>query len=570
MTEQSASSRPSDPSVTDYLGVLKRRGNLFFGIMAMVVLVGVAIAYRVPPQYSSTGVMLAEVPDIDNKVVRSTVPSFPADRVGVILQRVVTRENLQKIIDDNHLYPELASMPAEARQAFFAHMDFSGEDPEILENIMGTARPAGAMAFSVSFLDPSPTVARDVASDLVDLFLQENHESRREQAAETSQFLAAEIQRLEREIADREMRLAQFKSENAGSLPELANSNQQMLDRAQRDLDVVEQEIRGLRERQALYTSSLETLSPQQTVLNEEGNPILSPTDRMKALQREYMRLTSVYSPDHPDVLKTRRELEALSASTGIPAFDRTTLQSELAARQDELAAARDRYSEDHPDVVRLEKTVAGLKEALASTPRTARRAQFEPDNPAYLERQVQLKGVTTDLAAALDRRQTLRAKIAELEGRLTGSPEVEREYTALTRGYEQLVAQYNETQTKLHEAEMALNLEADSKGERFTVLQQPAVATTPSKPNRIAVLLLTLAVAVVLGVAGVALVERSDATVRSPNDVTAFLEIPPLVAIPYVANPLDTRRRARRRAVAALAVCLWAGSVLALIITPA
>ncbi|HET8696286.1 MAG TPA: hypothetical protein VFO94_02295, partial [Gammaproteobacteria bacterium] len=564
------SSRPSDPSVSDYLGVLKRRGNLFFGIVAIVVLVGVAIAYRVPPQYSSTGVMLAEVPDIDNKVVRSTVPSFPADRVGVILQRVVTRENLQKIIEDNHLYPELAGMPAEQRQAFFSHMDFSGEDPEILENIMGTARPAGAMAFSVSFLDPSPSVARDVTSDLVELFLQENHESRREQAAETSQFLAAEIQRLERDIADREMRLAQFKAENAGSLPELANSNQQMLDRAQRDLDVVEQEIRSLRERQALYTASLDQLSPQQTVLNEEGNPILGPTDRMKALQREYMRLTSIYSPDHPDVLKTRRELEALSASTGIPAFDRTTLQSDLAAREDELASARDRYSEDHPDVVRLEKTVAGLKEALASTPRTARRAQFEPDNPAYIERQVQLKGVTADLTAALARRQDLRTKIADLESRLTGSPEVEREYTALTRGYDQLVAQYNETQTKLHEAEMALNLEADSKGERFTVLQQPAVATTPAKPNRIAVLLLTLAVAVVLGVAGVALRERSDLTVRSPNDVTAFLEIPPLVAIPYVANPLDARRRTRRRAVAALAVCLWAGSVLALIITPA
>ena len=116
----------------------------------------------------------------------------------------------------------------------------------------------------------------------------------------------------------------------------------------------------------------------------------------------------------------------------------------------------------------------------------------------------------------------------------------------------------------------MALNLEEDSKGERFTVLEQPAVATSPAKPNRIAVLLLTLAVAMVLGAGGVALAERSDVTVRNPQDVTAFLEIPPLVAIPYVANPLDARRRTRRRAFAALAVCLWACSVLALIITPA
>ena len=560
----------SDLSPSDYLGVVKRRGNLFFGIIAAVVLVGVAIAYRVPPQYQSTGVLLAEVPDISDKVVRSTVANFPEERVRIVTQRVLTKENLLRIIEENKLYPELSAAPAEARKAFRDHLDLSAEDPEILESIMGTTKPAGAMAFSVSFLDPSPTVARDVANDLVELYLKENHEARREQAAETTQFLAAEVQRLEHDIAERETRLAQFKTDNAGNLPELANSNLQMVDRTGRDLDVVEQEIRGLRERQALYTSELAQLSPQATVLNDQGAAILSPTDRMKMLQRQYMQLSSAYSPDHPDVLKVRRELEALASSTGLPAFDRSTLQSELAARQDELSAARDRYSEDHPDVRRLEKTVEGLKAALASTPRITRRASFEPDNPVYIQRDVQLKAVTSDLAAALARRDTLRARLTELEGRLTTTPEVEREYTSLQRGYEQVLAQYNETQTKLHEAEMALNLEQDSKGERFTVLEQPAAASRPAKPNRIAVLLLTLAIAVALGAAGVAFVERSDVTVRSTHDVTAFLEIPPLVAIPYVANPLDARRRARRRAFAAVAVCLWACSVLALIITPA
>ncbi|HEX5050030.1 MAG TPA: hypothetical protein VFX89_23155 [Gammaproteobacteria bacterium] len=571
MTDQSSSTRAADPSVTDYLGVLKRRGNLFFGIVALVVLVGVAIAFRMTPLYQSKGVMLAEVPDVSDKVVRSTVPNFPEQRVLVVTQRVLTKENLQKIIDDNHLYAELASTPVEARQAFWDHVGLDPEDPEILESIMGTSKPAGSLAFSVSFTDPSPTVARDVANDLVELYLHENQEARREQAAETSQFLAAESQRLETEIRQREMQISQFKTENAGALPELANSNMQMLDRTSRDLDVVEQEIRGLRERQSLYTSQLAQLSPMASVLNDQGGAVLSPTDRMKMLQRQYMQLSSVYSPDHPDVLKVRRELEALAASTGMPAFDRTTLQSELSARQDELQAARDRYSDTHPDVVRLEKTVESLKAALASTPRIApRKPQFEPDNPIYIERDVQLKAVTSDLAAALKRRDELRERYNDLQSHLTASPEVEREYAALNRGYEQLVAQYNDTQAKLHEAEMALNIEEDSKGERFTVLQQPAVASNPAKPNRIAVLLLTLAVAMVLGAGGVAVAERSDVTVRSPHDVTAFLEIPPLVAIPYVANPLDARRRARRRAFAAIAVCVWAGSVLALIFTPA
>lgn len=561
----------NDPSLSDYIGVLKRRGRLFATIVAGVVLVGVALAYRVPPQYSSRGVMLAELPGVSDRAVRSTVPSYPEERVRIITQRVLTRDNLQRIIEENGLYPELRDMPVEARSKFRDHLRLSAEDPEILESIMGTTRPAGALAFSVAFLDPSPVVARDVASDLVELYLAENHEARREQAAETTRFLREEVKRLETAIAEREAKIAEFKTENAGRLPELSGSNLQMLDRTERDLDAVEQEIRTLRERQALYSSELAQLSPQATVLNDEGNAILSPSDRLKMLQRSYMQLSAAYSSDHPDVLKVRREIEALSASTGLPAFDRATLQSELAARRDELAAARDRYSPDHPDVQRLERTVQGLTEALATTRAgPARTPQFTPDNPAYIQREVQLRAVNVDLNAAITRRDQLRARLDDLERRLQVSPEVEREYNALNRGYEQLLEQFNETQTKLHEAEMALNLEQDAAAERFTVLEQPAIASRPAKPNRIAVLLLTMAVAFALGTAGVALAERSDNTVRSPNDVTAFLEIPPLVAIPYVANPLDVRRRARRRVLSAAMVCLWLGAIVFLVATPA
>jgi uncharacterized protein involved in exopolysaccharide biosynthesis len=564
------------PSVThaginDYLGVVKRRGNLFFGIAAAILLAGVAIAYRVPPLYASKGVLLAEQPGVSDRAVRSTVPTFPEERVRIVTQRVLTRDNLERIIEDNGLYPELAGAPAEQRGMFRDHLKLSGEDPEILENIMGTTRPAGATAFSVSFLDASPSVARDVANDLVELYLAENHQARREQAAETTRFLTAEVGRLEQELAKRDAAIAEFKTANQGKLPELNSSNMQMLDRADRDLDAVEQEIRSLRERQSLYTAELAQLSPQQTVLNDEGNAILSPADRLKMLQRQYMQLSSVYSPDHPDVLKVRREMEALSASTGLPAFDRATLQSELGARRDELAAARDRYSADHPDVLRLERTVESLTKALASTPRAAPRTfQFQPDNPAYIQREVQLRAVSADLAAALDRRDALRSRLTDFERRLTTSPEVEREYAALNRGREQLLAQFSEMQTKLHEAEMALNLEQDANAERFTVLEQPSIASRPARPNRIAVLLLAFALAGVLGAAGVALAERSDDTVRNVHDVTEFLEIPPLVAVPYVANPLDARRRARRRVFSAAAVCLWACSILFLIVAPA
>lgn len=565
-----AEDRESLQQSIDIIDILRRRGSLFLGVAALVVLVGVAVAYRSTPMYASRGVLLAEVPNVSEAAVRSIVRNTPAARVGIITQRVLTNDNLLSVIDKHGLYPDLNGMPAEARRRFIDHSTFSAEDPQILESLLGSTRPDGALAFSVTFTDTSPRVARDVANDLVGLYLEENRMARREQAAETIRFLTQEAKRIEADIALREGRLADFKGENAGALPELAESNLQMLDRAGRDLDAVEQEIRSLRERQSLYTSELAQLSPSATILNDQGAPILSPYDRLKALQREYLQMSSIYNADHPDVQRKRRELEALGASTGLPAFDRPTLESELQAREDQLSAARERYSSDHPDVVRLEKAVESARAALAATPRTAaRRMPTTPDNPAYIQREVQLRATTLDLQAALVRRDELRLRYDDLEKRMQVAPEVERESSALNRGLEQLVAQYNDTQRKINESQMALNLEEDPSSERFTVLEQPSIAGSPASPNRFAVLMLSLAIAVALGAAVVTIAERSDQSVRNAQDVVAFLEIPPLVGIPYVENRADLKRRSRHRLMTAGAVSLWLGALFLMVVTP-
>jgi len=564
-----ADEREASQSSVDVFEILRRRGSLFLSVAAIVVLIGVAVAYRSTPMFASRGVLLAELPQVSEAAVRLAA-NRPEARVRIITQRVLTNDNLQKIIDDHTLYPDLAGMPAEARGRLRDHLDLSAEDPQILESLLGTTRPEGALAFSVTFNDASPLVARDVANDLVALYLSENREARREQAAETIRFLTQEANRLDKEIAAREQRVAQFRTENAGALPELAESNRGLLDRAGRDLDAVEQEIRTLRERQSLYTSELGLLSPSSPLTNEQGAPVLSPYDRLRVLQREYLNLTAIYSPDHPDVLKKRRELEALAQSTGLPAFDRATLESELQGLEDQLAAARDRYGPDHPDVKTLERSVEATRKALASTSvAPARRMPTTPDNPAYIQKQAQLSETAVGLKAAIERRDTLRRDYEDLTKRLQVTPEVERESSALTRGLEQLVEQYNNTQGQINQAQIALNLEEDPTSERFTVLEQPTIAGNPSSPNRFAVLILSLAVAVALGAAVAAVAERSDQAVRNAQDVIDYLEMPPLVGIPYVENRVDLNRRARRRLVAASVVSLWIGAIFLMVVTP-
>jgi uncharacterized protein involved in exopolysaccharide biosynthesis len=289
-------------------------------------------------------------------------------------------------------------------------------------------------------------------------------------------------------------------------------------------------------------------------------------------LQRQFVQLSATYSQDHPDILKLKREIDALSAQTGLPGIDANILQTELASRTAELAAVRERYSEDHPDVQRLAATVENLRTALAETPapRRARANVAPPDHPVYIQKQVQLRGTIIDLDAALVRRTQLQERLDSLQTRLTTTPEVDREYKSLTRGYDQLIAQYNDTQAKQREAEIAVNLESENRGERFSILNSPSVPTMPSEPNRIAILMLALVLSLGAGIAAIASAEASDTTVRASRDVQTLLEIPPLVAIPYIDNERDLSTKRWRRLAIATTVCLWVGIATFFVINPA
>ena len=368
--------------------------------------------------------------------VRSMVQNRPEARVRIITQRVLTNDNLQ-----TRSSPRTASTRSwracRPRRAA-ASATISNFRPKIRKfwkAFSGRLRPEGALAFSVSFTRsvaarrarrrqrPRGAVSRGEPRGTA------RASGRDDPVPDAGGDAGSKPRSRSARSGSRSSR-----TKNAGALPELAESNLQMLDRAGRDLDAVEQEIRTLRERQQLYTSELALLSPSATVLNDQGAPVLSPYDRLKVLQREYLQLSSIYSADHPDVQQIRRELEALGESTGLPAFDRATLESELQAREDQLAAARDRYAPDHPDVMRLERAVEAARQALAAAPRTRRRGACR--------RRPTTRPISSARCSCARRRSICRPRSSgatscarattELEKRLQVTPEVEREYSAL------------------------------------------------------------------------------------------------------------------------------------------
>ncbi|MES9882041.1 MAG: lipopolysaccharide biosynthesis protein, partial [Sedimenticola sp.] len=208
--------------LSDYLGILSRRKKQLIFPIVIILLASVALALGLPSVYRSEATILIEQQEIPPDLVRSTVTSYAGERIQMISQRVMTTENLSKIIDNYGLYKDMradtsiAMLVEEMREVVSLEMISADVvDPR-------SGRPTTAtMAFKLSFSDKNPRVAQKVTSELVSLYLDENLRRRTKSAVETSGFLATEADKLEDQVSELEASLATFKEENINNLPEL-------------------------------------------------------------------------------------------------------------------------------------------------------------------------------------------------------------------------------------------------------------------------------------------------------------------------------------------------------------
>ena len=502
----------------------------------------VLAAFFWPPTYRSTGTILIEQQEIPEDFVRSAITSYADQRVQVISQHVMTSSNLLDIIGKYDLYPE--ARRTKAREAIVAAMRGDVKLDMISADVMdprqGRATKA-TIAFSVSFKYRSPQVAAAVANELTSLYLRENLETRKAQAAGTENFLSSEAARIGGQVTDLEQKVADFKAKHANSLPEYAQLNVQLASRAQDDLRDLEARIRALDQQSVFFDSQLAQINPTATLYGDTGQRILGAKDQLRMLQTQYAAAVANYSDTHPDVVRLKREIEGLQQELGSQDTYRDT-QRELEQARADLAAARKTHTDAHPDVVRLTRQVAQLEQQLKNAPSNPATPvpSEQPDNPAYIQIQANRESARTERASLMAQQLQVRARLAELEQRSAATPMIERDYTALMSDLESAQKKHAEVQQKQMEAQLAENLETDRKGERFTLIEPPVEPQKPVSPNRLLILVLGAVLALGAALGLMWLLEALDTRIRSREDIIALLQVPPLVVIPWM-DPAKT-----------------------------
>jgi polysaccharide biosynthesis transport protein len=490
-----------------------------------------------PPTFRSTGTILIEQQEVPEDFVRSAITSYADQRVQVISQRVMTSSNLLDIISKYDLYPE--ARRTKAREAIVTAMrkdiklDMISAD--VMDPRQGRATKA-TIAFAVSFEHRSPQVAAAVANELTSLYLRENLETRKAQAAGTADFLSSEAARIGGQVTALEQKLADFKAKNANSLPEYAQLNIQLASRAQDDLRELAARIRTLDEQIVFLDSQLAQINPTSTLYGDSGQRILGAKDQLRMLQTQYAAAVATYSDTHPDVIRLKSQIAALEQELGRQDSFRDT-ERELEQARADLAKAREIDTDEHPDVVRLTRQVALLEDQLKNAPSTPATpvAGEKPDNPAYIQIQASREEARTERTSLIAQQTQLRARLAELEQRSAATPMIERDYSALMSDLESAQKKHAEVQQKQMEAQLGENLETERKGERFTLIEPPIEPQKPVRPNRILILALGIVLALGTAVGLMWLLEALDTRIRGRDDIIALLQVPPLAVIPWI-----------------------------------
>lgn len=540
-------SKQETVKLADYLAILRRRRAQMTFAFIVVLVLSILTAILWPPTYRATGTILIEQQELPTDLVRSAISSFADQRIQVITQRVMTTENLFKIIERYDLYKSQREI--EPREKIIRRMrdDISFEmiSADVIDPRMG--RPTKAtIAFSVSYSNYSPELAARVANELVSLYLRVNIESRKQDAANAADFMSGEADRLSKHIDELQAKLAAFKQQHFNSLPDQTAFNNTLLFHAEDELREAESQIRSLDQQTTYLEAQLAQIGPNSQVFTSTGERVLSPADRLKFLHTEYARVSGIYGPDHPDVLRIKREIAGLEASVG-SVDNSADLARRLQAAQSDLATAKQKYSADHPDVLRLQRQVDTLQQQIKDAGATSP-AAITPDNPAYIQVKAQLESARAQRSALVQKRAELNERIADLEGRMAKAPGVERDYAEMARELENAQISYNQIRQKQVDAQVSQNLEDERRGERFTLIEPPVPPEQPASPNRWAILLAGLLLALAAAFGTMLASENLDGSVRNRRDLEALLSVPPLAVLPWIETKADRRARQQRQ----------------------
>jgi polysaccharide chain length determinant protein (PEP-CTERM system associated) len=236
---------------------------------------------------------------------------------------------------------------------------------------------------------------------------------------------------------------------------------------------------------------------------------------------------------------------------------------SSAAARVEELQRKlndlRLRYTEEHPDVVATKRALAAAKAELAkggSGTQSGATSQSSP-NPAYTQIEEELRQLDLESVTMRRRLETTTQDLAQARHRLADVPDVELQLAQMNRDYDVLRQNYSQLIERRESAKMALDIDNQTTGVEFRVVEPPVVPAEPSGPNRVLLFSGVLLGAIGAGIGMVLVLIRLKESFATIAQLRDTFGVPVLGSISLVRRSLW---RHVRMVEAAVFACSWVG----------
>jgi uncharacterized protein involved in exopolysaccharide biosynthesis len=470
---------------------------------------GLWLAMTLPPVFKAEAKLIVESEQIPDELAASTVQTAATEQIQIIEQRILTREVLLEMANRLRIYAGEAQMPA------------SDKVEDLRERIAmtilggGNRGQAQATLVVVSFEAETAQMAAEVTNELVTLILRENVAMRTTVSGQTLEFFTQEVDRLGREMSRLSARMLAFQEENLDSLPDSLDFRRSQQASVQERLTQFDRTESALQDRRARLVELFENTG---TVLDTgaEGGAVTVEMQQLAALKRDYANSVAVLSLDNPKIAVMRARIEALET---------------VVAEQQAQGAG-------------LEAGTGGEGDLRA------------PPSPFEL----QLADIDAQIAAIQRQRTELERQMGDLAETIQNTPGNTVTLDAMQRDYQNLQAQYNQAVANKARAETGDMIEALSKGQRISLVEQAIAPRLPESPNRPLVAGAGIGGGLALGIGLMVLLELLNRAVRRPAEITAALGIATLATVPYI----ETHGQIRNRRLVVLGVTVLVIGVLA------
>jgi polysaccharide chain length determinant protein (PEP-CTERM system associated) len=455
--------------------------------------IALLLALFLPKKYTSQTLILVQQPSVPSDIVRPVVTEDLNHRLASMQEQILSRTRLEPIIEKFGLYAEVRGK---------VHIEDLVERLRTsivitpLVSMPGTQNQS-LPGFYVNVTFNNPQLGQQICTEITSMFMEQNARALEQQAAQTTSFLSQQLAEAKGKLDAQDGKLAQFKRQYLGSLPEEEQTNLSLLTGMNSQLEA---------NTQALSRAQQDKTFNESLLNQQEAN---------------------------------------LEATQAMPGRNPETAEQQLNALQDQLTALQARYTPEHPDIIKLKNSIEQMKKQLAEKPKAnpteSGNAQISRSEPPQMQQlRAKLRQDELNIADLTKRQAQIQNQIGVLQARVQASPVIEQQLKEMTRNYQSALEFYNELLKKSNNSEMAKDLQHQQEGEQFRVLDPPSLPDKPSFPKKRYFLGGGLFAGFALGVGILGLIVLTDKAIYTERDVELCLKLPVLGLIPNLGAEIS------------------------------